>query len=557
MFRLTLIAAALVSTSQQALAQQQQPPVAGTQLQQIPPPPLPDRDVPDIDVKRPTPPSVPAEAGPSIVVDALHVTGNTLFPEAELIAAANVAPGSRLTLAELQAAAGRISGFYNRRGYFLAQAYLPAQDVQGGAVTIAVVEGRYGKIAVHNDSRLSDGRPRRILQGLDSGDVVSIKPLERRLLLLGDTLGIKVKSTLAPGAEIGTSDLIVDIARGPTISGSLEADNAGNRYTGAYRFGGTLYVNNPAGYGDQLSLRLLASDGGLAYGRVAYQAPVGEATVGVAYTHLRYELGREFKALDGDGIADIASVFASYPLVRSRDVNLYALAGFDAKWLRDRIRSVGSESDRRIQVGSLGLSGDSRDHIGGGGSNVWSAGVSLGSLDIRDPAERAADALTARSDGRFGKLQASFARVQTVSGPFSLYGSVRGQLAFDNLDSSEKIELGGAYGVRAYPEGEAYGDSGYVATLEARLMLDRWTGKLPGQLQLAAFVDVGEVRYAHDPWFAGSNHAHRSGYGAGLTWAGPGNILLKASYARKLGSAAATSAPDRNGRFWFQIVKLF
>ena len=58
---------------------------------------------------------------------------------------------------------------------------------------------------------------------------------------------------------------------------------------------------------------------------------------------------------------------------------------------------------------------------------------------------------------------------------------MRGQLAFDNLDSSEKMELGGAYGVRAYPEGEAFGDEGYIATAEARLMLDSLTGSLPGR----------------------------------------------------------------------------
>ena len=76
---------------------------------------------------------------------------------------------------------------------------------------------------------------------------------------------------------------------------------------------------------------------------------------------------------------------------------------------------------------------------------------------------------------------------------------MRGQLAFDNLDSSEKMELGGAYGVRAYPEGEAYGDQGYVATLEARAVAGPVDGGCPGQLQLIAFVDVGEVDFAARP----------------------------------------------------------
>jgi hemolysin activation/secretion protein len=144
-----------------------------------------------------------------------------------------------------------------------------------------------------------------------------------------------------------------------------------------------------------------------------------------------------------------------------------------------------------------------------------------------------------------------------LSGPLSFYASVRGQLAFDNLDSSEKMELGGAYGVRAYPEGEAYGDEGVIATAEARLMLNRWTGSMPGQLQLIAFVDAGQVNYAHNPWFAGPNRARRSGYGAGLNWFGPDNLIVRASYARHLGDQAATSAPDHGDRIWLQIVKLF
>ena len=151
-------------------------------------------------------------------------------------------------------------------------------------------------------------------------------------------------------------------------------------------------------------------------------------------------------------------------------------------------------------------------------------------------------------------MQFSFARLQTIAGPLSLFASARGQIAFDNLDISEKMELGGAYAVRAYPEGEAYGDQGYVATAEARLALPQI---VPGALQLFGFVDVGEVDFVKTPYFAGSNHAKRSAYGAGLSWAGPYGIGARATYARKLGNADATSAPDKSGRAWFQLTKTF
>jgi hemolysin activation/secretion protein len=556
MFKPRLATIALLAMSQSALAQQT-PPGAGGQLQQIPPPAAPARTAPDIRIEAPEIVRPPEVAGPAIRVNRLHVSGNSSFPEAALVAAAGVTPGSDLTLSQLRDAAARIASFYHARGYFLAQAYVPAQDIADGNVTIAVVEGRYGRTEIRNGTNLSGSVARGILGGLDSGDPVTAAPLERRLLLLSDIPGVRIKSTLAPGAEVGTSDLIVDIAPGPRVTGTVEADNAGNRYTGTYRLGGTINVNDLTGIGDQASLRVLGSTGGLAYGRAAWQAPVRDATVGIAFTHLRYELGHEFDILDANGTADIFSLFGSYPLVRSRRANLNALAAFDYRLLKDRIGAVGSESDKHVRAAIIGFSGDSQDRIGGGGWNAFTINWTIGRLDIQSPIDRAADALTARSQGQYGKLQFSAARLQNLSGPLSLYASVRGQLAFDNLDSSEKIELGGAYGVRAYPEGEAYGDQGYLATLEARLMLSQWTGSLPGRLQLIGFVDTGEVRYAHNPWFAGSNHASRSGIGGGLVWAGPDGLVLRASYATKLGHAPATSGPDRAGRFWFQITKTF
>lgn len=551
-----LLAAALLATTSH-VAYAQQPPVLGGQLQQIPPAAIPQRPAPDIRIEHPEAPVDAVAEGARIRVNTVRVTGATLFPEAELVAAAGVMPGADVTLPELRNAAARITRLYNQRGYVLAQAYLPAQDVVGGMVTIAVIEGRYGAIDMRNESGVSDRVAQSITAGLDTGDLIRIAPLERRLLLLSDIPGVVVQSTLSPGADVGTADLTIDLAPAPRLSGSLEADNAGNRYTGAYRFGGSLNYSNLTGFGDLLSLRVLASTKGLAYGRAAWQAPLGDATVGVAYTHMQYDLGREFRALDAGGTADIFSAFASYPLLRSRAANLYALASYDAKYLSDEIGLVSQVSDKEIQAVTLGLRGDSRDSFGGGGWNAGSLSWTSGDLNIENPLERAADSLSAQSQGGFNKLQYAVSRLQAVSGPLSVYGSLRGQIATDNLDSSEKMQLGGAYAVRAYPEGEAYGDEGYIATIEARLQLDQWTVGLPGRFQFIAFVDGGEVDFAHDPWFTGPNQARRSGGGIGLNWFAPHDVIVRVAYARRFNDQISTSGPDETGRTWFQIVKLF
>jgi hemolysin activation/secretion protein len=204
----------------------------------------------------------------------------------------------------------------------------------------------------------------------------------------------------------------------------------------------------------------------------------------------------------------------------------------------------------------LGLSGNHRDHFGGGGSTLFSVGATLGDLDIRSSADRAVDRSTAHTNGQYGKLQAGLARLQRLTDSLSLYASVRGQLASKNLDSAEKMQLGGAYGVRAYPEGEGYGDEGYVASAEARLQLPRVL-PVPGDFQLFGFVDAGAVKLAKNSWFTGPNTAHRSGVGGGLSWISPNNFLLKGTYAHKLGDQEVTSERDRDGRFWFQIAKTF
>lgn len=554
MLKSSMIAIVMLAGAETALAQQV--PDAGQQIQQIPQPPVVERPNTNVFFDKPAAPVEASVAGPKVRVNALLVTGETLFSDEQLIAGTGFIPGSELNLSDLRNIAARIARYYNDRGYFLAQAYLPAQDIEGGVVTVAVIEGRYGAIDLRNQSRLKDIVARGVLDGLENGDIVESAPLERRLLLLSDIPGVAVRSTLAPGSAVGTSDLIVDIVPGRSVTGSIEADNAGNRYTGPYRLGGSVYFNNLTGSGDVASLRVLASNLGLLYGRASYQTLFGNASVGAAYARVNYELGREFKSLDARGSADIFSLFGSYPVIRSRNSNLYALGAVEARYLEDRIGLTSTVTNRNIHALTAGFRGDQRDAIGLGGWSTYSVGATLGKLDIETPAARLIDA-SSRRNGGYGKLQLSVAHLQHLVGPLSLYGAIRGQVASKNLDSSEQMALGGAYAVRAYPEGEAYGDQGYVANVEARYLLPDFSDAMPGRLQLVGFIDVGAVTLAKDPWFPGSNSAHRKGYGAGIIWSNPNNFLITASYARKLGNQPATSAPDRSGRIWLQFVKLF
>jgi len=516
-----------------------------------PPPP------PEIRIERGTSPVISGADEAKILVRSLRVTGAKAYTEAELIAITGFTPDTELTLADLRGMASKITTHYAKNGYFVARAYLPAQQIQDNSVTIEVSEGQYDKIVLRNQTNLSDDQVYRLLGGLNSGDPITNNPLEHRLLLLSDIPGVNIKSTLVPGATPGTSDLIVDVTPGKRVSGSIDADNAGSRYTGEYRLGATVNLNNPLGLGDVASLRAVTSGSGLNYGRASYQVPFGKATAGVSYSRLEYELGKEFESLRANGTAEIASIYGIYPLIRSRNDNLYAQLAYEARTFEDKVDSTPSVTDKKADVLLASLYGNHRDNLGGGGISAYSLTWSVGNLDIQTPAALAADAASARSNGSYNKLGFTATRLQRVTNVVSLSASISGQVASKNLDSSEKMELGGMNGVRAYPQGEAYGDEGYLINLEARLLLPRFSERAPGQMHLIGFVDAGSVTINKNPWTTVSNHRNLGAYGVGASWGEPGNFLVRAYYARKLGNEAALSAPDKSGRFWIQAIKYF
>jgi len=283
----------------------------------------------------------------------------------------------------------------------------------------------------------------------------------------------------------------------------------------------------------------------------------GKAKAGVAYSSLTYALGQEFESLQANGSANISSLYGSYSLMRSRNNNLFFQLSYDAKTFQDKVNSTFSVTDKRADVLTASLNGEHHDNFNGGGLNSYSLAWIVGNIDLQTPAMQSLDAATVQSNGNYSKLGFSFTRLQSVTDLTSLYALVDGQFASKNLDVSEKMELGGMYAVRAYPDGESYADQGYVLNLESRTLLPKLSEKLSGQMQFIGFVDSGTVQANKNSWLLAQNTRTLSGAGMGLNWTGAHNFMLRTFYARKLGNDAATSAPDTSGRFWMQAVKYF
>lgn len=500
-----------------------------------------------------------AAQGPQgrVLVKAVHISGNSEIPTADL--AALVAPlvGTERSLAQLNAAARRITAYYRSRGFAVARAYLPAQDITDGAITFAVIEGRIAGHKVNNQARISNERASAPFSRIKPGDVIRSEQVDRGLLILQDTPGVgSSRATLQPGASVGTSELLIDLQAAPAWNGSATLDNHGSRYTGEYRAGGSLNLASPLHIGDQLSFSALSSGSGLNFGRLAYQLPIGSdgLRMGAAYFDVRYRLGKEFQALRAQGSASSTSVFASYPFIRSQMASLYGTVSQEAKRLEDRVDSTATATTKKADVTSVAISGRLQDAIAGGGITSGELTLAMGQLAIQSPAALAIDAASARTQGSYTRTSWSLNRLQRITNATLVYGAVNGQQASKNLDSSEKFSLGGPTGVRAYPLAEAGGDEGYKATLELR---HSFTPSLQGTL----FYDWGEVTINKQPFGMLTNPNQRSLSGAGIgVNTSMAALQLRASLAWRTSGGQPTSIPAstvKSPTLWIQAALTF
>ena len=557
----------LIATS--ALAQVTRPD-AGSLMQPAAPPAAPAKPVP-LDVQREVRPARATPGGVKVKVASFKISGNTVFDEAILKALLSDLVGKELDLADLYQAAGTISQYYRQRGYPVASAYLPAQEIASGDLEIAVVEGRLGtiKFARIGETRLAEWRAQELVAGAHFlGAPIRAQNIERGLMLLNDLPGVEVKSTLVPGATPGTSELMVELTEGALITGSVDADNYGNKYTGAVRAGTTVNINNPSGSGDQIIVRGMTGGAGMRYDRLAYNLPVGNlgTKLGLAYASTNYKLGGDFALLNASGGSTGASIFAVHPFIRSLNTNVYVTTTYDHKRLTDLL-SNSNVADKSIKVFSIGLSGDIRNAVGGGGLSTAGLTLSRGELNLGNfPGN---DPETARTDGSYSKLSYNFSLLQRIDDSWSFYAGFSGQIAKKNLDSAEKFVLGGM-GVRAYPQGEAAGDSGRLINVEVRRNLP---GFEFGNFQLVGFIDIGLVTLHSDPW-SGWQPVGRpnfpdsysiSGAGIGLNLYKAADFSLRSSLAWPGNNPSADAlGRDSDGtesktsvRFWLQVTKYF
>lgn len=513
------------------------------------------------------------EDGTRIAVSGFEFSGlEGIATEAELQDIVSPAIGQNLGIAKLKNLVDQVTNYLRDKGYFLARAYLPKQEIVDGVVKIAIIAGQVQgtpTIRISEPSRINQQLLSKMaISGAPSGQALQQQQLERSLLLMNDLPGISARSILEKGEAAGSTQVTIAAQEGPLLNGVLSFDNFGNRYTGSLQANAQAALNDLSGYGDQLALSLTKSQG-LKKGMLSYGLPLGASGLKsqFSYTALSYELGKELKNLDSKGIARTLNANLSYPIIRRRALSLWQGLQYEYRTLDDKASGTPTK-ERTLHVISTNTSVNQYDQLGGGGLSNVNVSLTAGDLDLGLAVDAAADASTARTTGRYVKLNYALSRLQRLTKDYTLFGSISGQFASQNLDSSEKYQLGGPSGVRSYPVGEASGDEGLSITTELRYNLPRKV--LSSNLQMITFLDTGRIKLHDSPWTnavttaTGKNSYWLSGLGFGVNLDQSGTYAFRASYAHTLGNNAGRSADDKNAdnkdndnRVWLQAIIWF
>lgn len=493
--------------------------------------------------------------GQTILLKGVRFTGNTKLNSESLLGVIKKFVGQQVSIEDLDLLADLLTQHYVRSG-FLANVTLPEQDITNGVVLFKITEARLGRLVFNADQIAKARVPESFMtqlveQASPKQALIEMGQIDRSMLLLDDLSSITVGGGLQAGQKEGESDLALNIRTDPFFSGSVNIDNFGSRSTGQNRLILAAAWSSPFSRGGEIVATALKTEG-TDYGRGAYSFPVGYSglTGIIQASALQYDVITETKT-SGDS-QTIGAEF-NYPYLRGYSQNIYLKGGVTQKFFKNKYADGTVNSDYDLTVAEAEIRGNK--YIDGVNTE-YAVTSKLGYVDLQGSPNYSADQSGDKTHGRFAKLAASIKLKMPIQSKLNLTLYGEGQLANKNLDSSEKMYLGGANGVRAYPESEGSGTEGIrvAADLEYRL-----TDNLVGSV----FVDGGRVRQnkTNLSGVTGPNMYSLKGYGFSATYQGPKQSQMQAIISRRIGNNPnpTSTGNDQSGdlkttRFWLSVL---
>jgi hemolysin activation/secretion protein len=506
-----------------------------------------DEALPSIEHQAPKQPSEPGAQ--KIIVAAVMVEGAEVFKAAEFAPLYEDMLAQTVTVEDLGALIEKITEKYHDAGYYLSQAFLPPQPLDLGVIRIRVVEGHFedvsfegldqpGRLAKKMAEKLGQERPARL------------ETLERTMLLLGDTFGLIVDDAAIEELDPGSGRYRLRfILRQKRVYANAFLDNRGTESAGRTELWTAVGLNRLWDTDTQVQAGVFTiprQPQELKYGEIRVAGNIGDAgtVIGGSVSASISDAGGEDAAFETESESFRAGLRIAHPILRQRDNSLWINGLFEINHVSEQEFGVDTFED---QVRAI------RVNLNYTGTDPWGAGlyafaeVSLG-LNVLGASEDDGPRSRFGADAEFRKFRFDLSRTQGLTDTFGLQLQVAGQIADDELLSSEEFGLGGSYIGRAYDFSEIAGDHGLGGSVELRYGRDLEKSYLKGY-QLYGFYDIGAV------WNDGEFETHQqtlASTGGGIRLTLPSSLRINLEYARAL-TRPVSSDGDKFERLFFSV----
>ncbi|EAJ1261971.1 ShlB/FhaC/HecB family hemolysin secretion/activation protein, partial [Campylobacter lari] len=427
----------------------------------------------------------------------------------------------KLNLQDLQDISNIIAYYFQVNGYPAATAYVPQQEFED-SVQINIALGTLGKYVVKNKTSIKDHFIENKLNERIKGKIISTALIEDSVYKVNEMYGITTLAGLQAGENIGETDVVIEVMPDTKANVLLYADNYGIESAGDIRAGISMGFNSILNMGDYYNFYLQSSnEKQINYG-ASYTFFLGNLKITPSISQGTYSLGGIYEGLGFSGKSRNIGIDFSYPVWINTYSSLYFTSSIYHKILSDTSLDVIS-FDKHSNVGSMGLEGLFRGFENN--TLAYAGKISIGKVN-----NDSVDIISNKGFGWFRKLNASVNNYYSINEYITHTLNINYQKVLGNfeLDSSESSSLGGAYGVRAYDNGEGDGDNTIVANFGIRINLPNTN------FYFTPFYDIGYAWYEKKSSDRRSNEHFLDAIGLQILYNKANEYYIKLDAARAL-----------------------
>lgn len=466
--------------------------------------------------------------------------------------------GQPVTLGSLDKLTSAVVQYYRAHDRPVVNVFAPEQNITNGYLQIVVAEGRVGEIQSKGANWFSNDDLRQEVR-LHPGDSISGHILRDDLDWINRNPFHQSDIVFGPGESPGLTNITLKTTDRFPVRFFAGYDDAGNQYTGDYRYFTGFNYGDLFGLGQQLSYQFST-----AMDTNQFTAQSGSWVIPLPWRHVLTIYGSYGQSsanvpatggmFHSSGTSWQTSLRYEVPLRAPANFTHSLVAGLDFKESNNNLAFGGvpvlSNTPADTAQLVLGYQAAYNDSYGSTSGSIMGY-VSPGGLTSADStAAYQAQRFGAKPYYEYGQL--NLQRITKLPGNFTW--TERGELQFSdrNLLSSEQIGLGGYDTVRGYDEREVNGDSGFLISSELALPTIS-LGNLVGlaqasdQFQLLGFIDYGGTSL-HDPGPLDTiPNPHLLGIGPGIRYAISPYISFRFDYGFQLIKTGFDSRYDSRG----------